>query len=372
PELKRFQDLGLLAPNVPRPRPWVDPYDETAPLDDRARSYLAVNCGHCHRFGGGGAAKIDLRQEVPVPDMKVAGVRPGLGAFDLTDPYLVCGGDPSRSVLLFRISKLGQGRMPHIGSEAVDERGVRLIRAWIASLPATPGDPASVAVRSRDLASLGRLQAGELKECEALLATPSGALDLLGSLGALPEAVRGEAIRRALDRPPCGIRDLFETFEPASQRRERLGLSIRPEKILSLKGDAGRGRALFAGTMVQCSKCHRVQPGPDTLGPDLSKIGAKYNRSQLLESILEPSKLIDPKFAGVIVQTKSGDVLGGIVVRKTDAELVLRDAEKEIPLPAASVERMVPQQKSLMPEGLLQHLTAQEAADLLAFLESLR
>ena len=372
PDLKKFQEAGLLGRDVPRPKPLVDPYDENAPLDDRARSYLAANCGHCHRFGGGGAAKIDLRQEVSLVDMKIAGVRPTLGAFDLTDPYLVCGGDPSRSVLLFRISKLGQGRMPHIGSEAVDERGVRLIRAWIASLPATPCDPASVAVRSKDQASLDRVRAGDAAGCEALLSTSSGALDLLGGLESLPEALRKEAVRRALDRPPCGIRDLFEPFEPTSQRRERLGLSIKPEKILGLKGDAERGRRMFAGTMVQCAKCHRVQAGPDMLGPELSKIGAKYNRAQLLESILDPSKTIDPKFAGVILQTKGGDVISGIVVAKTDAELVLRDAEKEIRLPAGSVERMVPQQKSLMPEGLLQHLTAQEAADLVAYLESLR
>ncbi|HEV3027608.1 MAG TPA: PQQ-dependent sugar dehydrogenase, partial [Planctomycetota bacterium] len=72
PDLKKFQEAGLLGPDVPRPRPLVDPYDETAALDDRARSYLAANCGHCHRFGGGGAAKIDLRHEIPLDDMKLA------------------------------------------------------------------------------------------------------------------------------------------------------------------------------------------------------------------------------------------------------------------------------------------------------------
>jgi len=91
----------------------------------------------------------------------------------------------------------------------------------------------------------------------------------------------------------------------------------------------------------------------------------------LLESILEPSKIVDPKFAGVIVQTASGEVLSAIVVSKSDREVVLRDVEREIRLPAGSVERMVTQTKSLMPEGLLQHLTAQEAADLVAYLESL-
>jgi hypothetical protein len=64
--------------------------------------------------------------------------------------------------------------------------------------------------------------------------------------------------------------------------------------------------------------------------------------------------------------------MSGTVVSKTEAELVLRDAEKETRLPVSSVQRMEPMKNSLMPEGLLQHLTAQEAADLVSYLESLR
>src|SRR6185436_2176459 len=161
-------------------------------------------------------------------------------------------------------------------------------------------------------------------------------------------------------------------YEPPSQRRERLGLSIRPEKILGLKGDVARGRALFANPSLQCAKCHRVEAGKETVGPELSKIGAKYNRAQLLESILEPSKTIDPKYFASILKLKSGDVLSGIVVSTTDKEYVLRDADKETRIPLDAVERRAQQVNSLMPEGLLQHLTAQEAADLLSFLESLR
>jgi putative heme-binding domain-containing protein len=74
----------------------------------------------------------------------------------------------------------------------------------------------------------------------------------------------------------------------------------------------------------------------------------------------------------MIVRKKDGDVVSGIVVSRNDQELVLRDVERELRLPAASVEKVVPQAKSLMPDGLLQHLTAQEAADLVAYLESLK
>lgn len=112
--------------------------------------------------------------------------------------------------------------------------------------------------------------------------------------------------------------------------------------------------------------------GNETVGPDLSKIGAKCTPAQILESLLEPSKVIDPKYTAYVVQTTGGDILNGTLVSRTDAELVLRNAEKEMRLPADKVQRMMAQKTSLMPEGLLQHLTAQEAADLVAFLASLR
>ena len=306
-----------------RSKPLVNPSDENGRLDDRARSYLSVNCAHCHSSG---SARIDLRHDIPLKKTQMEGIRPSLGGFDLTDALLIAPGDPSRSVLLYRMAKLGQGRMPHIGSDRVDEQGVRL------------------------------------------LSRPTGALDLLAILEMLPESTRLEAIRRALHLPPGLVRDLFERFESPGNRRKRLGTLIQPEGILSLKGDLERGRRLFTSETVQCSKCHHAQG----LGAELSKIGTRYSRAQLLEAILEPSKTINPKDAGYILQTKGGEVYSGILVSKTEKEIVLRDADKEIRLKTGDVEKMVPQQKSLMPEGLLQHLTAQEAADLLTYLESLR
>lgn len=361
-----LQSMGVLPRAMPRLKALTDPYDEAAPLDDRARSYLAVNCAQCHRFGAGPSTRIDLRAEIGLQDMRVVGVRPTLGGFGLLDPYVVCGADPGRSVLLFRTSKLGQGRMPHIGSEVVDEVGLRLLDRWIASLPATACDPASDATRSE----LRRnLEAGDI---DRLLASPTGALDLERSLDRLPASQRQEAIRRALDLPPGLIRELFERFELPSRRRERLGTSVRPEQILSLKGDAERGRRLLSGGSLQCSKCHRFGEGPERLGPDLGKIGVKYTPAQILESILDPSKTIEAKYSGMIIRTKGGDVLSGIVDSNDGQMIVLRDAEKVTRLPAACVERMDPMKNSLMPEGLLQHLTAQEASDLLSYLGSLR
>ena len=367
--IQSFQKQGIIPKQVAKAKKLVDPHDESASLDERARAYLSVNCAHCHRFGGGGAARIDLRHEIPFEETRVQGVRPVLGGFDLTDPSIVSGGDPARSVLLLRASKLGHGRMPQLGSDTVDEKGMRLLARWIASLPAVPCDSAA---RAGERSALEKLRGGDAASIDRLLASTSGALDLIGSLDALPEDVRRKAIAKALEKPPGFVRDLFERFEPPGKRRERLGTSVKPERLLALKGDASRGQALYASPAVQCTKCHRVGAGAETAGPELTRIGAKYDRAKLLESLLEPSKFVDPKFAGYVVQTKSSDVYSGILVSKTEKEIVLRDVEKETRLPAGDVLRMAVQQTSLMPEGLLQHFTAQEAVDLLAYLESLK
>ncbi len=60
-------------------------------------------------------------------------------------------------------------------------------------------------------------------------------------------------------------------------------------------------------------------------------------------------------------------------MEKTSDEVVLKDAQgKTIQVPSAEIERLVPQSRSLMPELLLRDLTAQQVADLLEFLASLR
>ena len=68
-----------------------------------------------------------------------------------------------------------------------------------------------------------------------------------------------------------------------------------------------------------------------------------------------------------------GRVVSGILVSRTETEVVLRDVEgKDVKLSAADVETFTPQQKSLMPELLVKDLTAQQFADLLAYLSTLK
>ena len=129
----------------------------------------------------------------------------------------------------------------------------------------------------------------------------------------------------------------------------------------------------FKSAGLQCANCHRVNGTGSTLGPDLSQIGKKATRSQILESLLEPSKQIEPAYVAYLLETTDGKFTTGLLASKTDKEVVLKVVgDKEVRVPAAKVERLAPQPKSLMPELLLRDLTAEQAADLLEFLSGLK
>jgi putative heme-binding domain-containing protein len=380
-QLRAFQHVEIVKParapsgdlsSGDRPLRLVNPYDARTSLEARARSYLHVNCSHCHQFGAGGTADIDLRCDYSLERTKTLEVRPVQGTFDIPQAQILAPGDPYRSVLYYRMAKLGHGRMPHIGSEIVDERGLRLIHDWIRQLPIHNDERALI----QRLRRLDKAKAAERTDIlNRLLSSPGSALMLMEALdkGDLPESIRPHVVAVAVARPEAPVRDLFERFLPDEQRVRRLGNLIKPEQLLALKGDASRGKELFFKSGSLCVNCHRIAGTGSTLGPDLSQIGKKYTRAQILESILEPSKVIDPAYTAYTVETTAGQFYTGLLAAKDARAVVLKDAEgKEIRIAAAKVAKLLPQKKSLMPEQLLRDLTAEQAADLLEFLASLK
>jgi putative heme-binding domain-containing protein len=168
---------------------------------------------------------------------------------------------------------------------------------------------------------------------------------------------------------PGPIRDLFEGYLPADPRGRKLGNNPKPAAILNLTGDAQRGKALFFANELKCATCHKLGDKGGALGPELTTIGKQRRKAEILESLLQPSLQIDPKFAQYIVQSDEGKTFAGLLVSRDDKRLVLRTAEqKEVVLATNQVEQLRPSQVSLMPEGLMSGLLPQEAADLLEFL----
>jgi putative heme-binding domain-containing protein len=203
----------------------------------------------------------------------------------------------------------------------------------------------------------------------------AGSLVLLRLIeeGVLADDMRASVIARSTKHVDAGIRVLYERFVPEADRPKRLGSAVQPEQILAMTGDDNRGRSIFfKSSAARCKACHRVNGFGNTIGPDLSQIGKKYERRALLETILEPSKAIAPEYIVHLVETTSGEVHAGFLVEQSDGEIVLKNVEgKSIRVPKAEVVATHPQKQSMMPELVLQDITAQDAADLLAYLTSL-
>jgi putative heme-binding domain-containing protein len=382
---------GSTAPKSPEELPrFTPPFQETADIHARARSYLHVNCAHCHRNGGGGSSYVHMSHDLTLSETKLLGSPPTQGTFGIPDAQVVSPGDPYRSVLYFRMSKIGPGHMPHLGASQVDDRGVALIHDWIRQLPLRWDDslklnrlieldedvaqepPADASVKDARERNEERLTLAR-----ELLTTPTRAMMLADAVrqkqlrGTVRQVVIDAALVPNIDP---AIRDLFEPLVPEDRRTRRLGDDIDPTELFSLAGDANRGKRLFhESSIVLCRNCHRIDGKGTELGPDLDGIGRKYTAEKLLESILQPSAQIDPKYKAWAILLNDGRVISGLQVSRDEREIVLRDSEnKEHRVAMSDVDEIFPQTRSLMPESLFRDLTAQQAADLLVYLGTLR
>ncbi|PHS07135.1 MAG: hypothetical protein COA78_13700 [Blastopirellula sp.] len=376
-QLQALNKLGLFEIELPKQvTPQVSPSNTSAALADRARAYLHLNCAHCHSQGGGGTAAIDIRQELPLDETDLLNGPVTQGTFGLTDSKLLVAGDPYRSALYYRLAKMGRGHMPHFGSTEPDAEGIRLIHDWIRSMESeeTPKVQSRIAKIQK---SLEQADDTNLEErVHALLDSTSDAL-ILGSLidqGEISQQQLAIVLRAATSHSDWQVRDLFERYLPASQQVKRLGSLFDIAELLEKPGNQARGKTLFQNTSsISCSTCHQAEGKGGKIGPALDDIGKKYTKPEILDHILNPSKKIDPKQQTWLVQTETGQVFSGLLITENDNTLTLRDATgKDIKLDQDEIAGMKPSSKSLMPDRLLQDLTAQQAADLLAYLSSLK
>jgi putative heme-binding domain-containing protein len=142
------------------------------------------------------------------------------------------------------------------------------------------------------------------------------------------------------------------------------------------KGDAARGKAVFAASAknnMQCAKCHTIRGQGGQIGPDLSMIGKKASRENLVESVLYPSKAIADQYVTWQIDTKKGLSLSGLIVEETKDHVVLRDANgKDTKVDVKDIDSRTKSLKSLMPEDLIAHMTEDELVDVVEYLFTLK
>lgn len=142
-----------------------------------------------------------------------------------------------------------------------------------------------------------------------------------------------------------------------------------------LPGDQKKGEALFFSpdSNAGCGKCHRVGPRGSDVGPDLSHVAGTRDLRFIIESMLEPSKEIASGFEPILIITKEGQYITGILKKEDASAIELIDSQGRVARVARDrIQQKAPQKKSLMPENFGDILTVDEFHDLLAYLQTLK
>ncbi|HJP01169.1 MAG TPA: c-type cytochrome, partial [Planctomycetota bacterium] len=130
------------------------------------------------------------------------------------------------------------------------------------------------------------------------------------------------------------------------------------------------GRNLFHA--ASCSACHRFDGEGGAIGPDLTTVANKFSVPDILEAIIEPSKVISDQYGSHIVLDNDGRLAEGILVEGEDEVTVYA---RDLAARATTFDRteivMIRESKlSQMPSGLIDGLNPEELRDLLAYLVS--
>ncbi len=139
-------------------------------------------------------------------------------------------------------------------------------------------------------------------------------------------------------------------------------------------GDARRGALVFYQPALTCTRCHvnEQAEAPPTLGPDLATLGKGVSDVELVEAILEPSKVIRKGYEPVTIATDDGRTVTGLLVEERPDAVVLRDPARDGKPITIARERIEQQSRggaSIMPAGLINALgSRQQFLDLVCYL----
>jgi putative heme-binding domain-containing protein len=162
-------------------------------------------------------------------------------------------------------------------------------------------------------------------------------------------------------------------FKPQKERH-----LIKEWKMADLEPSLGRiseGRSFASGKAAfhdgQCILCHRFQNTGGSVGPELTAVSSKYTRRDILESILEPSKVVSEQYQNFTIIKTDGESETGRIVDENDEEVVIQPSPL-IPdrtvIKKPTIRERRPSKVSPMPEGLVNQMTDEEILDLIAYL----
>ena len=149
-------------------------------------------------------------------------------------------------------------------------------------------------------------------------------------------------------------------FKAANAAKDKIIATLTPE--VEKPGDAARGKLLFTGT---CAICHQLNNEGKLVGPPLNGMGA-HGPGELLISVVDPNREVEPSFFAHNITKKNGEVLVGVIAQENAATLTLRNQTGEFEVRKEDIKTRENTKRSLMPEGF-EALPADVLRDILAY-----
>ena len=240
------------------------------------------------------------------------------------------------------------------------------VEGWARVAPADPGEPLEGLVDLKTLVLDGAARIDRrIEAAQALARSPMGGRMLidLAEQGRLVYQIRQAVGPLIFSNPDAGVRTLASRyFLPPGGDRE-----FDVDEIVELSVDPQRGRALFSAS---CSSCHQVAGSGGRVGPDLTSIGDKFDRTALVDAIVHPDGAVAFGYEPTILRLEDGRILIGQVLSEGDI-VVLRDAAgSRLTADASDIRERRRLDVGLMPEPQQLGLSPADVADIAGFLRN--
>ncbi|MCI0334611.1 MAG: c-type cytochrome, partial [Planctomycetes bacterium] len=197
------------------------------------------------------------------------------------------------------------------------------------------------------------------------------------------DEIKADALKGMTDRELHALKDVIDAPIPTQVSTDSIkARSVVKEwtkdEVLSLLDerlqhrDFEHGKAMFAA--ANCFKCHRFDGEGGVVGPDLTLLSGRFSARDILESVMDPDKVISDQYAAVTVITTNGKAITGRIVNfgrnAIDINTDMLDPTAVETVNPSDVDELETATVSMMPSGLLNTLNETELLDLFAFLLS--
>lgn len=188
-------------------------------------------------------------------------------------------------------------------------------------------------------------------------------LDRVAS-GKAPKELHLEILEAASKRGDPGIRTHLARYNAA---RAKNPMSNNTETLAG--GDAELGKKIFFDRQdVQCLRCHQLNGTGGVVGPDLTGIGKRLSREQLLESVVLPNQRIAKGYESLVIRMQGGSTHVGLL-KSDDAENVVIESPEDglLKIPKSEIESLDLGLSSMPPE-IATALSKRDLRNLIEFL----